>query len=197
MTITKVINQKYQAELYSSKLDHDFLQELHDLKLNIIVRVWINRQQKLILKDLRKRNLPAPILKSADPQQKSEGCLCWFDWEDCQALQAAALGEEWCESHFLQHYWDICWVWADPLKSTSWKPWKNCVPAVCGYSQELYSDCLLWLVHTDNLFENLFQLSCLLNTFVLQCINLMFELTSSVMVDEASFQSQLEMTTLL
>jgi len=76
MTITKVINQKYQAELYSSKLDHDFLQELHDLKLNIIVRVWINRQQKLILKDLRKRKLPAPILKSADPQQKSEGCLC-------------------------------------------------------------------------------------------------------------------------
>ena len=76
MTITKVINQKYQAELYSSKLNHDFLQELHDLKLNIIVRVWINRQQKLILKDLRKRNLPAPILKSADPQQKSEGCLC-------------------------------------------------------------------------------------------------------------------------
>ena len=61
------MNRKYQAEL---KLDRDFLQYLQDLKLNMIDCVWINRQKKLILKDLRKRKLPAPMLKSADPQQK-------------------------------------------------------------------------------------------------------------------------------
>ena len=38
------------------EIDRDFLQELHDLKLNMIDRVWIDRQQKLILKDLRKRD---------------------------------------------------------------------------------------------------------------------------------------------
>ena len=53
------------------ELDRDFLQELHDLKLNMIDRVWIDRQQKLILKDLRKRKLPAPMLKSVEQNFKT------------------------------------------------------------------------------------------------------------------------------
>ena len=53
------------------ELDRDFLHELHDLKLNMIDRVWIDRQQKLVLKDLRKRKLPTPMLKSVEQNFKS------------------------------------------------------------------------------------------------------------------------------
>lgn len=48
------------------ELDRDFLQELHDLKLNMIDRVWIDRQQKLVVKDLRRQKYPAPKLKSVE-----------------------------------------------------------------------------------------------------------------------------------
>lgn len=53
------------------ELDRDFLQELHDLKLGMIDRVWIGRQQKLVLKDLRKKKLPAPVLRSAETNFKT------------------------------------------------------------------------------------------------------------------------------
>ncbi len=53
------------------ELDRDFLQELHDLKLNMIDRVWIERQQKLVVKDLRRQKYPAPQLKSVEVNFKT------------------------------------------------------------------------------------------------------------------------------
>lgn len=37
------------------ELDRDFLQELHDLKLYLTDRVWVDRRQRFILKDLKKK----------------------------------------------------------------------------------------------------------------------------------------------
>ena len=48
------------------ELDRDFLQELHDLKLNMTDRVWIDRQQKLVMKDLRKKRSPVPLLRTVE-----------------------------------------------------------------------------------------------------------------------------------
>ena len=53
------------------ELDRDFLQELHDLKLSMIDRVWIDRQQKVVLKDLRRKKLPVPFLKSVEGSFKT------------------------------------------------------------------------------------------------------------------------------
>ena len=53
------------------ELDRDFLQELHDLKLNMIDRVWIDRQQKLVVKDLRRKKLPTAQLKSVETNFKA------------------------------------------------------------------------------------------------------------------------------
>ena len=48
------------------ELDRDFLQDLHDLKLKMTDRVWMDRQQKLVMKDLRKKRAPAPLLRSVE-----------------------------------------------------------------------------------------------------------------------------------
>ena len=51
------------------ELDRDFFQELRDLKLNLIDRGWIDRQQKLVLKDLRKKH--STIIPSVDSNFKA------------------------------------------------------------------------------------------------------------------------------
>jgi hypothetical protein len=53
------------------ELDRDFLQELHDLKLSLIDRVWIDRQQKLVMKELRRKKLPPATLKAMEANFKS------------------------------------------------------------------------------------------------------------------------------
>ena len=51
------------------ELDRDFFQELRDLKLNLIDRGWIDRQQKLVLKDLRKKH--TTMIASVDSNFKA------------------------------------------------------------------------------------------------------------------------------
>ena len=53
------------------ELDRDFLQELHDLKLSLIDRVWIDRQSKCVMKELRRKKLPAHTLKAMEGNFKS------------------------------------------------------------------------------------------------------------------------------
>ena len=53
------------------ELDRDFLQELHDLKLSLIDRVWIDRQQKLVMKDLRRKKLPTHTVRAVEGNFKS------------------------------------------------------------------------------------------------------------------------------
>ena len=48
------------------ELDRHFLQELHDLKLSMLDRVWVDRHQKLVLKDMRKKKYPANYIKSVE-----------------------------------------------------------------------------------------------------------------------------------
>ena len=48
------------------ELERDFLQEIHDLKLSMLDRVFVDRHQKIVLKDLRKRKFPTPLLKSVE-----------------------------------------------------------------------------------------------------------------------------------
>ena len=51
------------------ELDRDFFQELRDLKLNLIDRAWIDRQQKLVLRDLRMKN--SAMVASVDSNFKT------------------------------------------------------------------------------------------------------------------------------
>ena len=53
------------------ELDRDFLQELHDLKINMLDRVWIDRHLKFVLKDLRKKKCPTPFLKAVEQNFRS------------------------------------------------------------------------------------------------------------------------------
>ena len=48
------------------ELDRDFLQDLHDLKLNMLSRVWVERHLKLISKDMRRRKTSPQFTKSVE-----------------------------------------------------------------------------------------------------------------------------------
>lgn len=48
------------------ELDRDFLQDLHDLKLSMLGRTWVDRHLKMVVKDLRKKKLSAPFVKSVE-----------------------------------------------------------------------------------------------------------------------------------
>lgn len=48
------------------ELDRDFLQDLHDLKLSMLGRLWVDRHLKLVLKDMRKKKLSVPFVKSME-----------------------------------------------------------------------------------------------------------------------------------
>lgn len=48
------------------ELDRDFLQELHDLKLNLIDKVWIERHQKAVVRDMKKRHSPQQLVRSVE-----------------------------------------------------------------------------------------------------------------------------------
>lgn len=48
------------------ELDRDFLQDLHDLKLSMLGRIWVDRHLKLVLKDMRKKKLSPPFIKSVE-----------------------------------------------------------------------------------------------------------------------------------
>ena len=53
------------------ELDRDFLQDLHDLKLNMLSRIWIDRHLRLVVKDMKKRKLSAPFIKSVEQNLRS------------------------------------------------------------------------------------------------------------------------------
>ena len=48
------------------ELDRDFLQDLHDLKLSMLSRAWVDRHLKLVVKDMRRKKLSAPFVKSVE-----------------------------------------------------------------------------------------------------------------------------------
>ena len=53
------------------ELDRDFLQELHDLKLSLIDRVWMDRQLKYVVKDLRRKKIPPQTLRTMESSFKT------------------------------------------------------------------------------------------------------------------------------
>lgn len=52
------------------ELDRDFLQELHDLKLSLIDRVWMDRQLKMVLKEFRRKKLPTHTIRAMETSFK-------------------------------------------------------------------------------------------------------------------------------
>lgn len=48
------------------ELDRVFLQELHDLRINMLDRVWIDRHLKLVVKDLRKQKCQPAYVKQVE-----------------------------------------------------------------------------------------------------------------------------------
>ena len=48
------------------ELDKDFLQELHDMKIHLYDRGWIDLHQKAVVRDLRRKLHPSWILKSVE-----------------------------------------------------------------------------------------------------------------------------------
>lgn len=48
------------------ELDRDFLQDLHDLKLSMLARIWVDRHLKLISKDMRKKKTSPQFIKSME-----------------------------------------------------------------------------------------------------------------------------------
>lgn len=53
------------------ELDKDFLQELHDLKLYLTDRAWIDRRQRFILKDLKKKQHPSGYISTVESNFKT------------------------------------------------------------------------------------------------------------------------------
>ena len=53
------------------ELDKDFLQELHDLKLYLTDRAWIDRRQRFILKDLKKKQHPGGFISTVESNFKA------------------------------------------------------------------------------------------------------------------------------
>ncbi len=53
------------------ELDRVFLQELHDLRIGMLDRVWIDRHLKLILKDLRKQKCHPSYVKQVEQNGRS------------------------------------------------------------------------------------------------------------------------------
>ena len=52
------------------ELDRDFLQDLHDLKLNLLDRAWIEQHQKYVSRDLKRKHHPQWMLRSVDANFK-------------------------------------------------------------------------------------------------------------------------------
>ena len=52
------------------ELDRDFLQELHDLKINLVDKVWIERHQKLVVRDLKKQHSAQQLVRSFETHFK-------------------------------------------------------------------------------------------------------------------------------
>jgi hypothetical protein len=48
------------------ELDRDFLQDLHDLKLNLLDRVWMEHHQKLVNRDLKRKHASPWFVRSVD-----------------------------------------------------------------------------------------------------------------------------------
>ena len=48
------------------ELDREFLQELHDLRISMLDRIWIDRHFKLVVKDLRRRKCLPAFVKSVE-----------------------------------------------------------------------------------------------------------------------------------
>ena len=53
------------------ELDRDFLQELHDLKLYLTDRVWVDRRQRFILKDLKKKQHASGYISTVESNFKT------------------------------------------------------------------------------------------------------------------------------
>jgi len=53
------------------ELDRDFLQELHDLKLYLTDRTWVDRRQRFILKDLKKKSHQAGYVSTVESNFKT------------------------------------------------------------------------------------------------------------------------------
>ena len=52
------------------ELDKDFLQDLHDLKLNLIDRVWVEYHQKYVLRDLKRKHAAPWFIRSVESNFK-------------------------------------------------------------------------------------------------------------------------------
>ena len=53
------------------ELDRDFLQELHDLKLYLTDRAWVDRRQRFILKDLKKKQHSSGYISTVESNFKT------------------------------------------------------------------------------------------------------------------------------
>ena len=52
------------------ELDRYFLQELHDLKLSLIDKLWIERHQKFVVRDLKRKHCPQLLIRSVESNFK-------------------------------------------------------------------------------------------------------------------------------
>lgn len=91
------------------ELDRDFLQDLHDLKLSMLGRIWVDRHLKLVVKDMRKKKLSAPFVKSVE--------------QNFRALSKAlvSLGSSLVRSKDLKDFFvDVVEDIVEPCKSFGW-----------------------------------------------------------------------------
>lgn len=91
------------------ELDRDFLQDLHDLKLSMLGRIWVDRHLKLVVKDVRKKKLSAPFVKSVE--------------QNFRALSKAlvSLGSSLVRSKDLKDFFvDVVEDIVEPCKSFGW-----------------------------------------------------------------------------
>lgn len=52
------------------ELDRDFLQELHDVKINLVDKGWIERHQKVVVRDLKKQHYAQVLVRSVETHFK-------------------------------------------------------------------------------------------------------------------------------
>ena len=91
------------------ELDRDFLQDLHDLKLSMLSRIWVDRHLKLVIKDMRKKKLSSMFIKSVE--------------QNFRALSKAliSLGSSLVRSKDLKDFFvDLVEDIVEPCKSFGW-----------------------------------------------------------------------------
>ena len=110
------------------ELDRYFLQELHDLKLSLIDRVWIEHHQKLIIRDLKRKHIPQWLIRSVESNFKTLS-------RSLTTIASSLIHSKDLKDYFI----DIMEKVIEPLMQQKWS--LDDIETVLSSMAETFSDC--------------------------------------------------------